>query len=133
MLQRFKCESRSDAASLEVHDAVICCGNGHGLCLSAGRPLGCESTPRPADPRSVAAWQRAGSAARSQPVLRPPGWPCGTFWARVPQNSDMSAAHSNEQAEGSTPLAVMGAVGGGKTGAVLNIARLEQERPGVPR
>lgn len=44
----------------------------------------------------------------------------------------MSAAHSNEQAEGSTMLAVLGwgrgrAEGGSaKTGAVLNIAGVDQ-------
>jgi len=66
--------------------------------------------PPPPPPRSVAAWQCVGTATAlsSMPGLRPSGWLRGTFWARVPENSDVSAAHSNEQAEGSTTLAVLG-------------------------
>lgn len=78
------------------------------FCFSAGCSAAGPADPPP--PRSVAAWQCVGTATAlsSMPGLRPSGWLRGTFWARVPENSDVSAAHSNEQAEGSTTLAVLG-------------------------
>ena len=39
-------------------------------------------------------------------------WLRGTFWAAGPENSDMSAAHSNEQAEWCTMLAWLAWEGG---------------------